>query len=164
MDTEHLTRIAGLDEKKYYVVPYENDGGRMDFREEDMQRMAGRPSFIQRVDEVAGAGPSATVMKQEEIVGSVGMVPFWDGMAEVWAVVSRHVMKAKVHFHKASANLMDHFVNKLQLNRVQAAVIADHPKALCWVMRLGFKPEGTMKKYGPNGNDYVMCSKIYGEE
>mgnify|MGYP003671506105 CR=1 FL=1 len=49
----------------------------------------------------------------------------------------------------------------LNLRRLQIVVDVNREKAVQWADFLGFKREGVMKRYGPEGHDYYMYARIY---
>ncbi len=53
-----------------------------------------------------------------------------------------------------------HFMNQLKLRRVHTTIRADFPTAEKWIKILGFEKEGLMRKFGPEGEDHFLFSKV----
>lgn len=46
------------------------------------------------------------------------------------------------------------------VHRLQCTVLADFDKGIRWMRRLGFEPEGTLRKYTTLGDDCVMMARV----
>ena len=104
-------------------------------------------------------GPAVTVVDpQDRIVFCCGIHDMWPGVGEIWAVFSP-LAKKYPHTWIVAKYLLDiEFKNYV---RLQAALDpVDCPEAIRFDERLGFKPEGLMKRYGPHGEDRIMYALV----
>lgn len=53
-----------------------------------------------------------------------------------------------------------HFMKELGLLRVHTTIRADFSTAEKWIKILGFEKEGLMRKFGPEGEDHFLFSKV----
>ncbi|HEC61757.1 MAG TPA: N-acetyltransferase [bacterium] len=105
------------------------------------------------------AGPAFTVTSPDgEIVFCCGIHDMWPGVGEIWAVFSP-LAKKYPHTWIVAKHLLD--ITFKDYVRLQAALDpVDCPEAIRFDERLGFKPEGLMKRYGPRGEDRVMYALV----
>ena len=106
------------------------------------------------------AGPAFTLMNETSIVGIGGIALLWKGVGEAWAVPSVAVKQHPLAFHRAVKMMLNMIQDNKKLHRVQAAVLEDFPKGHKWIKSLGFKREGKMRAYGPNGENYIRYARI----
>lgn len=48
----------------------------------------------------------------------------------------------------------------LKLHRLQAYIRSTEPAYIRWAESFGFVKEGVLRKYGPEGVDYLMMAKV----
>lgn len=162
---EHLSAIAGLDGETKKIVPFfASHIANMDLFYRDFRRILGRPDFKRHLIRLSQTGPSVTMVVEDQAVGIMGLVPKWRGVGEVWVVVSRHVKRSALSFHRASQGLLNRYAALMEIRRVQGTVDKQNPRAISWSTRMGFVPEGTLHGYGPDGNDWIMVAKRMGDE
>lgn len=101
-----------------------------------------------------------TLVKNGQILACFGMVKFWKGSAEFWACTSKLVEKYPVFFHRQCVNLVNDAFENSGLSRIQATVQKDHARAIRWIVKLGFVPEGLMRKYYPTGEDAIRFAYV----
>lgn len=104
-------------------------------------------------------GPAVTVVDpQDRIVFCCGIHNMWTGVGEIWAVFSP-LAKKYPHTWIVAKELLE--INFKDYVRLQAALDPeDCPESIRFDERLGFKPEGTLKRYGPHGEDRVMYALV----
>jgi hypothetical protein len=89
-----------------------------------------------------------------------GICPVWTGCGEVWMFGSELLykhLKFSVRFMKG---FMATVTTQLELDRLQCAVLASRPELHNFVKHFGFESEGLMRKYGPDGQDYVRYAWV----
>ena len=107
------------------------------------------------------AGPAATVVDPDgRIVFICGIHNLWPGVGEIWAVFSPLAKKYPCTW-VAAVELMA--LHSKDYVRLQAALDPSYPEAIRFNERLGFKPEGLMRRYGPHGEDRIMYAWVLGE-
>jgi len=95
-------------------------------------------------------------MEDGTIYAVAGIFPLWEGCGEAWVIPTRVVKNRRIpvsrHLKKTLARLG---FEELKMHRVQSAVKVDFKEAHKLARFVGFKEEGLMKSYGPEGADYV---------
>ena len=107
------------------------------------------------------AGPAVTVVDPAgEIVFCCGIHNMWPGVGEIWAVFSP-LAKKYAHTWIIAKDLIDIAFNGQGYVRLQAPLDPEEcPESIRFDERLGFKPEGTLKHYGPHGEDRIMYALV----
>ena len=104
-------------------------------------------------------GPAETIINSRHIIASYGIVPFWKGVGEAWAVTSDLVTEHGVFFAKTVFRGLVRTMDELKLDRVQTSVDVDHLVSRKWVEWMGFRNEGNMRKY-IGGHDYIRYALV----
>lgn len=84
-----------------------------------------------------------------------GIVPLWEGCGEAWAIPTKRIKQKKIVVARHFKNTFDLVSKDLGMRRVQAAVTMGHHEAHRLVRFVGMVEEGLMRKYGPDGADYM---------
>ena len=66
----------------------------------------------------------------------------------------------KMEVTRKISNFLKKIIKEHEFARVQAAVRTDWPEAQRFSRFLGFKQEGLMEKFGPDGSDYYRVARI----
>lgn len=130
------------------------------FRREHYERAVGLTSLSGMTSARAGllyerGGPAFTGLVDGEVGGCAGVVLFWPGVGEAWAVLTETGREHPVQATELVRTGLRTVIDGMRLRRVQADVSADFLPGHRWIRLLGFSYEGTMPRYGPNGEDFV---------
>ena len=128
-------------------------------RVEDTTLLAPVTSYP-KIIEVYAEHPSFTLFYNGRFLFCGGAVIPWKGFGEVWMLVgdeslAPHAWAALKYSRLAAKIIHQHF----GVERLQTPVCVDYPKWKRFAEACGFKSEGLMKHYGPDGNDYFMMSR-----
>ena len=95
-------------------------------------------------------------------VVSFGLLNIFPGVAEAWLIPSKDLnnLKVALPFHKATKAFFNNAFRLFDLQRIQCTVDITNKDALKWIETMLFTREGIMKKFGPDGHDYVLYSRI----
>ena len=107
--------------------------------------------------------PAFTVIFEDKIVGVGGMIILWDGVGEMWLMLTADCKREGIFgiiAFQAIKNKVDELITEHKMRRVQCTVRVDFPKARKMVEALGFKLEGLMKEYCPDGCDVWLYGRI----
>ena len=107
--------------------------------------------------------PAFTAIFEDKIVGVGGAIILWDGVGEFWLMLTADCKRDGVFgimAFQAIKNKVDDIIEKHKLRRAQCTVRVDFPKARKMVEAIGFKLEGLMKKYCPDGCDVWLYARI----
>lgn len=105
-------------------------------------------------------GPAWTIWDNNSRVVSAGVIIHWPGVGEVWMFLSDWIYSHPVEFCRISKRKLDEVISENNLWRVQAPICADMTANIAFAQAMGFNPEGTLRKFGPDGKDYIMYSLI----
>lgn len=106
------------------------------------------------------AWESRTFVQDGEVLAIVGFTPLYSKTGEFWAVVSKDIIRHRTGFSRAAKRTLGKWILDKELYRVQMVVHADYRDTFDFAVFLGFKPEGLMRKYGPEGGDYYMMGRV----
>jgi hypothetical protein len=122
---------------------------------------------VARPDEVkdllttqAAMGGAVTVFLNMEPIAIFGFVSIWKGVAETWLVPDEKVRKIPVTLTKVGYKVMDIAKISMGLHRIQLTVRTTDKRAEKWAHAIGFKCDGVLRKYGVDGVDYLMMSRV----
>lgn len=99
------------------------------------------------------------VMEDGVIYAMFGLVPIWNGVAEAWMVPTKSLKRRKLAASRHMYDGMNQLIEELNVRRAQAAVKVGHKEAHRLVQFVGMQEEGLMKKYGPDGSDFVRYAR-----
>ena len=105
-------------------------------------------------------GTAFTGFSEGEIIGCAGIIPIWPGVGHAWVTMGTNYKKHRIWVHKNVVNFMDKIIDGMELHRVQANVVCEFIPGVQWLERMGFKLEGKMSKYGPDGEDHYLYARI----
>ena len=120
-----------------------------------------KPEHRKYVVDIEDIGMSFTGLLNNKPVAAGGICYLWDGVAEGWVLASRDIFKYPIFCAKTIKQRTDLLAKNNKLKRIQTAVKADSDTAIRFAERLGFKREGLMKNYGPDGADHYLYAKVY---
>lgn len=105
-------------------------------------------------------GPAFTATVGETYLGSAGIAILWAGVGEAWMILAPEVEKHGIWLTRTVRRVFEDIREAFNLRRVQATVRVDSPRNQRWIDLLGFKEEGTMLKYGPDGANYIRYAWV----
>lgn len=105
-------------------------------------------------------GLAYTVTKGGKIMFCVGLLLLWRGVAELWMVTTDLVQRSPLAFHRVMLQGLTVMMDNLGLWRLQTAVHSEHHLSQKWLRRMGFKYEGAMPAYGPDGATYIRMARV----
>lgn len=142
MESAHITEIVGR------------------LRPHDAQDLAMFPDPSAVADLYAANGVARTLMSGDLPIAVYGVVRMWAGVGEWWSLTTNEVAAHSLGFHRTALAFLDEMHDAMGLRRVQAAIRLTHEVSINWHLRLGFEVEGTMRAYGPDGEDYVRMARL----
>lgn len=104
--------------------------------------------------------PSWSLWCDDKYIASGGVVIPWKGIGDGWMLVGSEPLekhgKALLKYVRLGIKIVH---EHLGVQRVQAVVLASQDKWVRYAAGLGLKTECLMRKYGPDGEDYLMMSR-----
>lgn len=107
--------------------------------------------------EMVDAGEGFAMVDGEEVIGCAGVSRLDVCRTQSWALISENIGPMRYfQYHKAVKSFLD----GCDWQRVEMAVYEMNVKANKWAHMLGFKPEGLMKNYFPDGSNAMLWARI----
>lgn len=101
-------------------------------------------------------GLAFSCIEGDRVLGCAGLVPFWAGRAEAWAMFAANLNREFIYIHQAAVRFLD----SCGIRRVEAHVDAGFGQAQKWVEMLGFEYEGPLRAYTPDGRDCLRYARV----
>jgi hypothetical protein len=105
-------------------------------------------------------GPAYTLLIDGEIIASSGVVRQGWNRGEAWTLTGPLFYKYPKICIKAVKEYLQKIIEDEGLKRVQSLINVKHEWGDRWMKHLGFEKEGVLRKYGPEGDDYAIYSRI----
>lgn len=106
------------------------------------------------------AGMSFTGLVNGKPIAAGGVFKLWDGVAEGWVLATKEIYKYPIFCAKHIKQRTEIILKANKIKRIQTSVKADCDVALRFAKWLGFKKEGLMESYGPDGSDFVRFARV----
>lgn len=101
-----------------------------------------------------------TIMYKGKPVCIFGCLMFWDGVAEMWSLISDDIRQFPIFLTKAGQTWADICEVVFNLHRLEISVKASDTRATKWAYSLGFVHESTMVKYNAKREDFNLFVRI----
>lgn len=109
-------------------------------------------------------GKAFSFRNDERQLIAVGGIRYTNkGVGTAWFLGTDRIPDNKDIFCKDVATITPILVEEMGLHRLQAEVMEDKPSWIRWAESYGFKKEGVMKHYYPNGKNAIMMARITGD-
>lgn len=89
-----------------------------------------------------------------------GFLMYWPGVMEGWMITSDKLPRFGKEVTVRVIRKIEEVEKMFSLRRLQMTVRADFEIGQNWAAKLGFKREGILKKFGPEGCDYIMYARV----
>ena len=110
---------------------------------------------------LADQGNGFTLFVNKKPIVAGGIYILWQGVAEGWVLASQNIYDVKFLAAREIKKRTDELCQRNKVKRLQTTVKYDFSQGIRFASWLGLKPEGIMRKYGPDGSDYYRMAKIY---
>lgn len=101
-----------------------------------------------------------TFMNLETPIAIFGSFSPSPGVTHIWSLLSEHVKKYPIDFHKTSLKMLEFYMAQYSPQRVQIDVRSDYLMGQQWAESLGFHREGRMRKYGKDKADHYLYARV----
>tara|TARA_B100001013_G_C24517918_1_gene405740 strand:- start:311 stop:742 length:432 start_codon:yes stop_codon:yes gene_type:complete len=101
-----------------------------------------------------------TLLIDDRPVVCTGLIELWENCAEAWVIASSNISRTPVSISRAMKRGLNKRILEDGYDRVQANVRADWPTAIRFAEFVGMKREGMMRRFGPEGADYVRFAWV----
>ncbi len=89
-----------------------------------------------------------------------GIFLHYAGFGEAWLLCSPEAETLPKGMFKLTRDGLEKIIKDYKLFRVQATVRCDWKQAQKFIRKLGFTPEGVLRKYGIDQSNYMMYARI----
>jgi RimJ/RimL family protein N-acetyltransferase len=89
-----------------------------------------------------------------------GLVNIWPGLAEAWIAVTPQAHQHTAFILRTAKLYLDDRITRYGLRRIEAHIRADFHIAERFCYWLGFKFDAFLPKYGPNGEPFLLMSRV----
>lgn len=140
------------------IIPYKAehlDALLLQPAQENVRRYFGNPEYGKALEL---PGLAFTAEEGGRVLAMAGVMPRWEGRAEAWAILSGDLKRHFVRIHRAVLR----FLETTDIRRIETAVDANFPEGIVWADMLGFKNEGLMRGYTPEGRDCYRFARVKG--
>lgn len=93
-------------------------------------------------------------------IAIVGITLLWPGVCDVWGIVSDDVKKTPIAFHKNIKHALNFYAGHLRIKRYQIYIKIGYKEGRKWAEKLGFRVEGALDYFGPDGQAYYIMGRI----
>lgn len=107
-------------------------------------------------DAIAQAGNAYTLLDGETVIICAGAVEMWADRAMMWALLSKDAGQHMRHVHRAVSG----FLAQCKWRRMEAYADSEFCQGNRWLAMLGFKHEGKMRAFGPDGRDFELYARV----
>jgi hypothetical protein len=118
------------------------------------------PDWLGMLSGMATLGYAYTGAKAGKPMCCFGVIKLWPGVAEVWLIPDADVTSVARSFHRVTKLFFDIIMSELHLFRLQATVHTLNEPADKWIRSLYFQEEGVLRRFGPDGSDAKMYSRL----
>jgi len=118
------------------------------------------PDYHEYVAENALRGFSWTGICQGRPVAVFGVRPLWSTNFEAWMVPGEGIERNAIAVLRGARHILDSVIVEFGLLRLQITVRCENEVAFRFAKRLGFKVESKMLRFGPEGADYYLMTRI----
>lgn len=94
------------------------------------------------------------------ILAIVGVGPMWKGVGTVWTLLSSASRERGVALTRGIVRFIKMLHGERGYWRLQATVVHGDEPARIWILQLGFRYEGTLWSYGPDGKTHDMYARV----
>jgi hypothetical protein len=101
-------------------------------------------------------GPCFSAFVGTDVIACAGVLHLWNGRAQVWSLLSDRMPEFAKPIHKAVKD----FLTGFRVRRLECTVDPQSERAIRWAEHLGFRQEGFLSRFTPNGDDQLMMVRI----
>ena len=101
-----------------------------------------------------------TWWEDDEVLAIVGVAPMWKGVGTVWTMLTDDARERGVALTRGVIRFIDMLEGSWGYRRLQATVVSGDEPARLWIVKLGFRYEGTMTAYGPDRTTHDMYARL----
>lgn len=138
------------------VIPYEASHIGLIEAQPQQLHMVSQASF-EYLSNLKSLGPAYTGVLDGKVIGCAGIIQSTFGSGTLWALLHRDAARHMLGIHRCAKRLLDLH----QMRRLEATTEVGFLAGCKWLEMLGFKPEGIMPSYGPDGASHWRYGRVH---
>jgi len=146
--------------RKLDIKPFKAEHAmQLELRPEESEAKDNLDLYKQFADMHYSNGPACSLYYQGKLLFCCGVVLMYPGVGLAWIACDKAIKgfgRECLHYGRM---ILDEIIEQYKLHRVQAEIKSSVDYFHKFILRLGFEEEGTMRKYGPDGSDYILYSR-----
>lgn len=115
---------------------------------------------VLREDEQRTGNKAWTILKDGIPLCCGGFMLYWQGVAEVWFMLSQKGIPFTKTILRESRKLMEDYIKRFNIHRMQAFINAQDETACRWAERYGLIRGQTIEQFGPHKEDFIIFGKV----
>ena len=127
---------------------------------EDGIKYYGHANLEELAKETEKEGRSVTGIVNDVIVGCGGIRTLWDGVGEVWLILSPQTSMYPIKTFRCIRDGLQKLIDENEFVRLQGWCRVGFIKAHTLFRHLGFTVEGRARKYTPDQCDCILYAKV----
>jgi hypothetical protein len=108
----------------------------------------------------ARAGLATTLLINGRVACCGGVARLWPGLGEAWMLPAELARTEPLALTRRAKRFIASSMDALTLHRVQCFCKTLDHRAVRWAPALGFQREGTLRRYGADGDDYEVFAIV----
>lgn len=145
---------------KMKVVPFKKAHLELlNMREMEAAEFALSQDLDMRLTYIENTHNAETLVYKGVVLGVIGFVQIGPGVIESFLIPSVYLSENKFAFARTISYYKREAIQHYQWHRLQI-VTPDDELHIRWATFLGFEREGTLRKFGINGEDHIMWSIV----
>lgn len=141
--------------KHYEVGDLNNFNIRHEQRDAMTQLMLNNVSIIESI-----SSENLTLVYKGEIIFIGGVANIWNGVGEGWLLIGANFPKIFKKLPRSFIKGFRFYFDAMPHVRIQTTVVKDFTIGMSFLKFFGFKNEGLMEHFGPDGKDYYRMSLV----
>lgn len=125
--------------------------------QDEMRAYFDRPGYAEMLIK---DGEAYTMTCDGVPIACAGVQEAWNNRGVAWALISTD---AGLHMHAVTRAVRMYLTQFAKWNRVEAYVDVRFTAGERWIKMLGFKIEGVMREFTPEGSDTYLCARLKSE-
>jgi RimJ/RimL family protein N-acetyltransferase len=90
------------------------------------------------------------------VLAVMGISQQWKGVGHAWGLLSQDALRHPVALTRGAMRWLAWFWRRDGYHRIHADIEVGHKEARRWLVFMGFRFEGRMRRYGPAGLDHDL--------
>lgn len=152
---KHLPEITGV----YYLPFTSSHLDELEDAQYYFNSKMGKEHAKTQISNQAECGPAITAFVYGKPAAVFGCVIMWNGVGEMWSIFSDISRRYPFAMTNAAITFCDICEILFHLHRLQITVKTSDSRAMKWAKYLGFIPEGNMKMYSADKEDFTIMGR-----